>query len=182
MRAPSNRPPLNVPLTARWSSPGPRRSTRILRSWPLPYASPSALVEASEKQADLLSNAANATPCFLLLCHESRLRRNLLAPQYRYGVGGDRAGEADQAEQGDYDARPASNDRRASSLPLRLPLVRGVGGPHRSLDDLIRPLQERLGDGEAEGLGGLEVEDQLEFRGLLDRECGGLGPFEDLVH
>ena len=35
------------------------------------------------------------------------------------------------------------------------------------LDHLIRPLQQRLGDRQAEGLGGLEVDDQLELRGLL---------------
>jgi hypothetical protein len=36
-------------------------------------------------------------------------------------------------------------------------------------DHLIRPLQERLGDREAEGLGGLEVDDQFELGGLFDR-------------
>ena len=37
-----------------------------------------------------------------------------------------------------------------------------------SLDHLIRPLQERRRDRQAEGLGGLEVDDQLELGGLLD--------------
>src|SRR5260370_25134675 len=50
------------------------------------------------------------------------------------------------------------------------------------LDHLIRPLQERRRDRQAEGLGGLEVDDQLELGGLLDREVGGSGPLEDLVN
>ena len=36
------------------------------------------------------------------------------------------------------------------------------------LDHLIRPLQERGRDREAERLGGLEVDHQLELRGLFD--------------
>src|SRR6185295_18285009 len=51
-----------------------------------------------------------------------------------------------------------------------------------SLDHLIRPLEERLGDRQAEGLGGLEVDDQLELGGLLDREIARLRVLEDLVH
>ena len=50
-----------------------------------------------------------------------------------------------------------------------------------SLDHVIRPLQERLRDLQPEGLGGLEVDDQLELCGLLDGQVGGLGAFEDLV-
>jgi len=44
----------------------------------------------------------------------------------------------------------------------------GCGGwPLLLLNHLIRPLQERRRDGEAEGLGGLEVENKLELlRGL----------------
>ena len=51
-----------------------------------------------------------------------------------------------------------------------------------SLDHLIRPQQQRRRDGEAEGLGRLEVDDQFELRGLLDGEVGGFRAFEDLVH
>jgi hypothetical protein len=40
---------------------------------------------------------------------------------------------------------------------------------------LIRPLQEGRRDRQAEGLGGLEVDDQLELRGLLDWQVGRLG-------
>ena len=35
-------------------------------------------------------------------------------------------------------------------------------------------------DREAERLGGLEIDDQLEFGRLLDRQIGGLGALEDL--
>jgi hypothetical protein len=41
------------------------------------------------------------------------------------------------------------------------------------LDHLIRPRQQRRRDREAEGLGGLEIDDEFERRGLLDREVGG---------
>ena len=41
------------------------------------------------------------------------------------------------------------------------------------LDHLIRPLQERRWDRQAEGLGGLEVDDQLERGGLLDGKIAG---------
>jgi hypothetical protein len=37
------------------------------------------------------------------------------------------------------------------------------------------------GDVEAERLGCLEIQDQLEFRGLLDRKVAGLGALENLV-
>ena len=40
------------------------------------------------------------------------------------------------------------------------------GGP--SFDHLIRPLEKRRWDRQAERLGGLEVDDELELRGLLD--------------
>ena len=40
---------------------------------------------------------------------------------------------------------------------------------HLLLDNPIRSQQQRRRDGEAEGLGGLEVDDELEARGLVDR-------------
>src|SRR6266545_8225932 len=51
-----------------------------------------------------------------------------------------------------------------------------------SLDDLVRPSQQRRQDRQAEGLRRLEVDDQLELRGLLDRQVAGSGTFQDLVH
>src|SRR5215469_10553492 len=50
----------------------------------------------------------------------------------------------------------------------------------RSLDHFIRPRQQRRRDRQAKRLGGLEVDDQLEGRRLLDRQIGGLGALEDL--
>src|SRR5215813_5476583 len=49
------------------------------------------------------------------------------------------------------------------------------------LDHLIRPRQQRWRDGQAEGLGGLEVDDELELRGLLDRQVRWLGSLEDPI-
>jgi hypothetical protein len=51
----------------------------------------------------------------------------------------------------------------------------------RSLDDLVGPDQDRLGDREAERLSGLEVNDELELGGLLDGKVGGFGALEDSV-
>jgi hypothetical protein len=45
---------------------------------------------------------------------------------------------------------------------------------------LVRPQQQRLWDRKAERLGGLEIDDQFELRGLLDGEVGGFGTLEDL--
>src|SRR5262245_42171914 len=52
----------------------------------------------------------------------------------------------------------------------------------RSPDDLVGSNQERLRDCQAQRLGGLEVDHQLELRRLFDREVGGFGPFQNLVH
>ena len=63
--------------------------------------------------------------------------------------------------------------------------ARGLGwkrGPPAPLDHLIRPQQQRRRDRQAERLGGLEVDDQLELGRLLDGEVGGLRALEDLVH
>src|ERR1700730_10503633 len=51
-----------------------------------------------------------------------------------------------------------------------------------SLDHLIRPLQERRRDRPAEGLGGLEVDGQFEFRRLLERKISRLGAPQNLVY
>src|SRR5215510_8488056 len=50
------------------------------------------------------------------------------------------------------------------------------------LEHLIRQDEERRGKGDPKRLSRLEVEDQLEFRGLLYREVRGLGPLQDFVH
>jgi hypothetical protein len=52
---------------------------------------------------------------------------------------------------------------------------------HALFDYLVRPPQYRLRDGDAEGLRGLEVDDEVELRGLLDREVCRLRALENLV-
>ena len=49
------------------------------------------------------------------------------------------------------------------------------------LDGLVRPQQNRLRDREAERLGDLEVDHQLEPGRLFDREIGGLRAFTTLT-
>jgi hypothetical protein len=44
---------------------------------------------------------------------------------------------------------------------------------------MVGTQQERFRDAEANLLGGLEVDDQLEFLGLLDRQIGGLYALEN---
>src|SRR4030095_5556040 len=51
-----------------------------------------------------------------------------------------------------------------------------------SFDHLVRPQQQRLRGREAKGFRGLEVDDQLELRGLLDGEVCGFDSFEDFIH
>ena len=48
-------------------------------------------------------------------------------------------------------------------------------------DHLVRADDERLRKGKAERFRSLEVEDQLEFRRLLDGKIGGLCPFQYFV-
>src|SRR5712691_1381830 len=49
-------------------------------------------------------------------------------------------------------------------------------------DHLVRQEEECRRESEAERLGGLEVDDQLELGGLLDGEVPRLGAFQDAVH
>src|SRR6266851_796904 len=81
----------------------------------------------------------------------------------------------------------ANSEMRTRSAPSPITTHASIGLSmvallRRSLDHLIRPLQERRRDRQAEGLGGLEVDHQLELGGLLHREIGGLGALEDLVY
>src|SRR6266852_2793167 len=74
--------------------------------------------------------------------------------------------------------------RRASASPTWFVRWTGAAASVCSnclLDDFIRPLQQRRRDCQAEGLGGLEVDNQLELGRLLDGEIAGLGALEDLV-
>src|SRR6516165_10756249 len=50
-----------------------------------------------------------------------------------------------------------------------------------SLNDLVSSRQQRFRDGEAEGLGGLEVDDKLKLGRLQDRQVGGLSAIENFA-
>ena len=50
-----------------------------------------------------------------------------------------------------------------------------------SLDDLVGSKQNRLRDRKSERLRGLQIDDQLELGGLLDRKIGRFGTFHDLI-
>src|SRR5437867_11718548 len=69
--------------------------------------------------------------------------------------------------------------RRAA--PLRATLAPSCGHDRSSLNEPIRPLQQWRWNREAERLGGLQIDDELELRGLFDRQVGRLGSFEDPV-
>jgi hypothetical protein len=52
---------------------------------------------------------------------------------------------------------------------------------HGLFDDLSRLQEQRLWDGQPKCLGGLEVDNQVEFRWLLDGELGGLGSTQNAI-
>ena len=70
---------------------------------------------------------------------------------------------------------------RPSSVPLNSP-ESGRPKARPSPNHLVSPHQDRLGNSDAEGFGGLQVDDKLELGRLLDGQVAGLGPFQDLVH
>ena len=51
-----------------------------------------------------------------------------------------------------------------------------------TIDDVVRPPQQRRRHGQPEGFRRLQVDNELEVRGLLDRKIGGLSALQDLVH
>jgi hypothetical protein len=51
----------------------------------------------------------------------------------------------------------------------------------RSFDHLVGAAEQRKRNGQPERLSGLEVDDQLDFRGLLDRHIGGALALEDAM-
>src|SRR5437867_9033178 len=69
-------------------------------------------------------------------------------------------------------------ERRRASGPLQ----RVVGQPDALFNDLARLQQQRRRDADAERLGGVAVDDELELRGPLDRQLGSVGPAEEPVH
>src|SRR5882724_11895174 len=71
-------------------------------------------------------------------------------------------------------------EQRAVRRVAPPPCLRGKRAG-RSLNDFIRPPQERRRDRQAKGLRGLEVDNQLELGGLLNGQVARFGAFEDLV-
>src|SRR5262245_53532101 len=51
-----------------------------------------------------------------------------------------------------------------------------------SLDHFIRSIQQRLRNDETDLLRRFQIDHQIKLRGLLDRQIGGLGSLENLVH
>src|SRR5262249_48178375 len=94
---------------------------------------------------------------------------------------------------------PTRRKKSTKSAP-RGSLSLDNGGPHKGsarpprhvrlllvcpaclLDHLIGQDEERRGERDPEGLGGLEVEDQLELRGLLHGQVCWLGALQNSVH
>src|SRR5262245_40144215 len=89
----------------------------------------------------------------------------------------DRHGTAEASGSAAPISRTSRRGSSGSSIVTCSPQRETHVGP--LFDDLIRPRQERGRDREAEGLGGLEVDDEFELGGLLDGEVGGLRAFED---
>jgi hypothetical protein len=61
----------------------------------------------------------------------------------------------------------------------------GAGGglaAETLLNHLVGPDEDGLGERDSQGLGRFQIDRQLEARGLLNREVGGLRALEDLVH
>ena len=69
----------------------------------------------------------------------------------------------------------------ARTVLMGLRLTPRLGGVSGSSNHLVGAQQDRFGDGDVECLGGLEIDDKFELRGLLDREVGRLGTFQDSV-
>src|SRR5215510_5348603 len=78
-----------------------------------------------------------------------------------------------------------SDHRQHCSPQVRSPDNAAPSPPNGAtalFNDLIRPQQQRRRDGEAERFGGLEVDDELELRWLLDGKTSRLRALQDLVH
>ena len=55
-------------------------------------------------------------------------------------------------------------------------------GMPRLFEHLIGQQEQRWRHRDPQRLGGLQIDHELELHGLLDREVGGLGTFQDLVY
>src|SRR5262245_47314567 len=72
--------------------------------------------------------------------------------------------------------------KRLLQQNLPKPAVSNRSKPNSLFDHLIGADQHRCGKLDAEPLGGLEVDDEFEFDGPLDREIGWRGALQDLIH
>ena len=54
-------------------------------------------------------------------------------------------------------------------------------GRAASFDHLVGEREQRRRDGEAKGLGGLEIDDEIELGRLLDRDIAGLRAVQNFV-
>ena len=61
-------------------------------------------------------------------------------------------------------------------------ICKEIDGPPASADQVGCLEEERRRDGQAERLSGLEVDDQLEGRGLFHWQVSGLGALEDFIN
>src|SRR5215475_10630092 len=87
-----------------------------------------------------------------------------------------------------YASQPLSPVATQHSLPSGRYSLTWAGlapaGSHQlclahSLDHLVGESKQLVGNGQAERLGGLEIDDQFEFRGLLHWQIRGLLAFEN---
>src|SRR5262245_40469669 len=66
--------------------------------------------------------------------------------------------------------------RRSRSAPACCSAAASIlSAAASSLDDLIRPQQQRWRYGQPQRLGGFQIDQQLKLRRLLDREIAGIG-------
>jgi hypothetical protein len=68
---------------------------------------------------------------------------------------------------------PSASDPSSSGVGNR-----GIGHHVGSAEDPVGLEEEGWGDREPQGLGGFEIDDQLELRRLLHGQVGGLGAFQ----
>jgi len=78
------------------------------------------------------------------------------------------------------DKRTLSSHRKLVAIdPQRLIATIDCRTAKGLFDHFVGPTEHRYRDGDAEGLGGLQVDVQLDFSCLLDRQVGGLLAFEN---
>jgi hypothetical protein len=76
------------------------------------------------------------------------------------------------------------HSRRARGVKQSASSLHGDGAtvPAGLADHLVGLEEEGWGNRQAQRLGGLEVDDELERRGLLERQVGEVGAIQDLVY